>query len=58
MAWVKTEKHRSGRRGLKNLPMNLLPQFEALRIDFFLAIGEIKFGLNDEPSRHVDQEKG
>ncbi len=39
MARIQSEKQGSGRSRLEDVPMNLLPQLEALRIDFFSAIG-------------------
>src|SRR3984893_18950327 len=57
MAWIETEKHWPIRSGLKYLPVNLLPQLKALRIDFFFAIGEVESGSAYQPSRNGDHEK-
>ena len=58
MAGIQAKGYPSGRVGLVDLPANLLPELEALRIDFSFAVREVESGgSGSQPSRQVDEQK-
>jgi hypothetical protein len=58
MARIQSKGYPSSRSGLVDLPANLLPKLEALRIDFSFAIGEVESGVSgSQPSGQVDEQK-
>ena len=58
MAGIQAKSFPSSRSRLVDLAANLLPELEALRIDFSFAIGEVEFGVSgSQPSCQVDEQK-
>jgi hypothetical protein len=57
MTRIQTEKHWSMGGWLRYMPMNSLPQLEALRIDLLQSVGAISFGMRHCPTRDIHQLK-